>query len=154
MTPRTVAPNEDVRTTVAQAVAPLERTVRELQLRLQELERRAPTPSVYSSSPGGASAPPEIAAPAPMPAPPPAWAPGAVAAQARPILEARNTKPTEARGLDVAAIERTVQLDPEMQALDGSRRRLRLLLGIAFVLLVGFAGLFAALAESYTHAHR
>jgi hypothetical protein len=117
-----------MRALVEQATAPLERTIRDLQRRLDEVERRpVPAPVVVA---------PTIAPAAPLRAP----------ALAQPGHSA-------ARGLDIAAIERSVMLGPEMRAFDGRRRRLRLVLAVVFACLVVFAGLFAALAESYTHAH-
>ena len=107
-------------------MAPLDLAMRDLRCRLEEVERR-----------------PVTAAPVVMAAP----APGAAAPRAQPNHAA-------ARLLDVAAIERTVTLGPaDMQAFDGRRRRLRLVLVVVFACLVVFAGLCAALAQSYTHAH-
>lgn len=117
--------DQTVRTAVEQAVAPLNHVIRDLQRRLEEVERRpAPAPVV-------------MAAPAP-PAPRPIQ-PSYVNVAARPI--------------DVAAIERSVSLAPEMREFDGRRRRTRLVVAVVFGCLVVFAGLFAALAQSYTHTH-
>lgn len=117
-----------VRALVEAAFTPLERRLRDLQTRLDELERRpAPAPVV-------------MAAPAPAPSFARAYAPSHPNPVAGPIL-------------NVAAIERSVKLDSELGVFDGRRRRLRLALAVAFGLIVLFGGLFAALAESYTHAH-
>jgi hypothetical protein len=119
-----------VRAMVDQAIEPLDRTVRDLRRRLEELERRPPPIPVV------------IAAPSPVAASP--------TSRAYPSLP---STPAPAHVLDLAAIERAVRLDPEMQALSGRRRRLRIVLGVAFFLFVVFGGLFLALAQSYTHAH-
>jgi hypothetical protein len=54
--------------------------------------------------------------------------------------------------LDLAAIERTVQVDLD-PALDGGRRRRRLFVAVTFFFIVLFGGLFAMLAQSYTPHH-
>jgi hypothetical protein len=133
-----------VRIAVAQAVAPLNQTIRELQRRIEELERRpaaqAPAAafnvvaSTVSAVPveayrqRQASHPGAIAVPSP--------------AASAPALAAR------AQVLDVAAIDRTVSVDADF-ALDGRRRRRRLVITFVLFLVAVFGGLFAALANSY-----
>jgi hypothetical protein len=102
---------------------PLGKAVRELQRRLEALERR--------SLPAIAMAP----TPAPLPS---VWS---------------QVPRTPQRPMDVAAIERSVSSDPDIHAFDGRHRRLRTLLTVFSVLIVVFGGLFAALAASYTHHH-
>jgi len=116
-----------VRAAVEQAVAPLERTIRELQRRLEEVEQRpAPAPVI-------------MPAPA-LPAP-------------RPVQPTFANVNVAARPIDVAAIERSVSLAPEMREFDGRRRRTRLVVAVVLGCLLVFASLFAAMAQSYTHTH-
>jgi hypothetical protein len=117
-----------VRSMVEQALAPMDRRMREMQLRLEQLENRpVPAPAV-------------VAAPAPAAMYPRTYS--------NPQIN-RTAGPT----LDIAAIERSVKLGPEMDQFNGRRRRVRLALAVAFACLVVFGGLFLALAESYTHTH-
>jgi hypothetical protein len=55
---------------------------------------------------------------------------------------------------DLDAILRSVPMDADIAAFDGSRRRRRVILRFVIFVLVVFGGLFAALAESWTHAHK
>jgi hypothetical protein len=112
-----------LRAMIDASVAPLEHTLRDLQRRIEELELRRP---------------PALAA-----APTLAYAHGHAAAH----LSAR------APVLDIATIERTVQLGPEAALFDGTRRRRKLFIATFVAIVVVFGGLFAALAQSYTHAH-
>jgi hypothetical protein len=126
-----------VRALIEQAIAPLERTVRELQQRLQDLERRPTTAAV--------TMPATTAAPAPV---------AARAFAARQAHASPAATMPSGQALDVAAIERTVRLDPEIEAaFSGRRRRLRGTIAVVLLFVVLFGGLFAALAQSYTHAH-
>ena len=137
-----------VRAMVEQSVAPLDRTVRDLLLRIEELEKRpaaAPAPAAPLAPPAAvvAARPAAIAA-----APVRAFAnPGGV-----PFARDPNVQHT-GRAIDVAAIDRSVRLGPEMDAFDGRKRRRRLIIAGALACVVLFAGLFAALVESYTHTH-
>jgi hypothetical protein len=55
--------------------------------------------------------------------------------------------------LDIAAIERDIPLDYDMKGFDGGTRKRRMLILFVLALLVVFGGLFALLADSYSHAH-
>jgi hypothetical protein len=46
-----------------------------------------------------------------------------------------------------------IEIDSELDAFNGRRRQRRLFVRVAVAVLVTFGGLFAALAQSYTHAH-
>ena len=121
MVEQAMAPLErTVRAAVEQAIAPLDGAMRDLQRRLEDVERR-PAPAPVIMAPGVVRA-------APMGQPQPSY--------------------PQARAIDVAAI-----LGPEMQAFDGRRRRTRLVVTVVLACLVVFAGLFAALAQSYSHTH-
>jgi hypothetical protein len=126
-----------VRTAVAEAVgavlAETQRLIRQLERRIEELERRPATTTTGQGAPTAASS---------------TWAQAyapSVAAQAR-MAEA------PAPVLDLATIERTVQVDLD-PALDGGRRRRRLFVVVTFFFIVLFGGLFAMLAQSYTPHH-
>jgi hypothetical protein len=112
-----------VRAMVDASVALLEEKVRDLQRRVEELELRRPPPLAAASAHAYATA----------------------HAAAHPA--------TRAPVLDIATIERTVQLGPEAASFDGTRRRRRLFVATVVGIVVVFGGLFAALAQSYTHAH-
>ncbi len=126
MVEQAMAPlDRTVRAAVEQAIAPLDGAMRDLQRRLEDVERRpAPAPVIVAAA---------------MP-------------RAAPIGQPQPGYP-QARAIDVAAIERSVALGPEMQAFDGRRRRTRLVVTVVLACLVVFAGLFAALAQSYSHTH-
>jgi hypothetical protein len=112
-----------VRAMVDASVALLEEKVRDLQRRVEELELRRPPALAAASTHAYATA----------------------HAAAHPA--------TRAPVLDIATIERTVQLGPEAASFDGTRRRRRLFVATVVGIVVVFGGLFAALAQSYTHAH-
>jgi hypothetical protein len=131
-----------VRAAVGEALAPVQQAFRNIELRLDHLERRPAAPTAIPGAtahmrppqatvPGGVLAP---AASAPVSMPPIPITVGSIAP--RPAL------------LDVAAIERdtSIQIDG---ALDGRRRKVRLTVTFVLLLLVVFGGLFAALAYSY-----
>jgi hypothetical protein len=127
MVEQAMAPlDRTVRAAVEQAIAPLDGAMRDLQRRLEDVERRPAIAPVIM-----AEAAPRAA---PMGQPQPGYHP-------------------QARAIDLAAIERSVALGPEMRALDGRRRRTRLVVTVVLACLVVFAGLFAALAQSYSHTH-
>jgi len=126
-----------VRALVEETVAPLLRVTIELEHRIQKLEERPPPPAVFVS--GAAQSP----------------SAGHATGQGAQHLHTHAAAPT-AYGrvvgpppvLNVAAIMR----DPGIQvdsALDGSKRKFRLLLTFIVLLVVAFGGLFAALAQSY-----
>ena len=139
-----------VRAAVEQAMVGRDLTVVELQRRVDDLERRLQAPPVVAPvSPAPQPAAPLPTAPQLAPSAPFVSAP---AARAVPSF-IQSSPAARAPAIDVAAIERQVSLDPEMRMFDGRRRRARLLVASAFALCVTFAGLFAALAQSYSHAH-
>jgi len=55
--------------------------------------------------------------------------------------------------LDIAAIERDVPLDFDMKGFDGGKRKKRAVILFVLALVIVFGGLFAMLADSYSHAH-
>jgi hypothetical protein len=141
-------PREDaeirVRATVAEAVAPLNQTIRELLRRVEELERRpVPQPAAAVS----VVASPAVATPADAYRQPQPSYPAAISVPAAP--PSAPAVIARAPTLDVAAIERDVHIDVDF-ALDGRRRRRRLAITFVLFLVVVFGGLFAALANSYT----
>jgi hypothetical protein len=131
-------PRAAVRLQVEQALAPVLQSMRDMHRRLDDLERR-PAPMVV-----GAAAP-AIASALPEP-PRQAAAPQAGPPSAIPVTVASLSP--RAPIFDVKAIERDVTVVVD-GALDGSKRRLRLGLTFAFILLAVFGGLFFALAQSY-----
>ncbi|HZU82970.1 MAG TPA: hypothetical protein VE987_08645 [Polyangiaceae bacterium] len=145
---------------VQQATAPLERAARdlasrvgELQRRVDELERRpvqlAAVPAAASHA-ATAPAPALVAAPSVVAAAPPAPAP---TAYGRPAPAAHGFVAAPNATIDAAALDRPSHFDSQVPALDGRRRRARLVASVVALLAVTFGGLFAALAQSYTHAH-
>jgi hypothetical protein len=142
-------PREDaeirVRATVAEAVAPLNQTIRELLRRIEDLERRpVPQPAAAVSV---AAAPPAVAMTAEAYRQPQPSYPAAISVPAAP--PSAPAVIARAPALDIAAIERDVHIDVDF-ALDGRRRRRRLAITFVLFLVVVFGGLFAALANSYT----
>jgi hypothetical protein len=139
-----------VRSAVGEALAPVQLAFRDIQRRLDDLERRPVTVA--------ASAPP-ITVPAPM-RPPQATYPGGAAAPGSvvpvsvapasivPIPVTVASIAPRPPIFDIAAIERDVSIQID-GAIDGRRRKRRLALTFVLVLLVLFGGLFAALANSY-----
>jgi hypothetical protein len=148
-------PHEDprviVRAAVSEALAPVQQVFRDIQRRLDELERRpivvAPAPAVAPAPPAGMRAPqPTLAggltaAGADLPV---SVVPGSVA----PIPVTVGSIAPRPALLDIAAIERDVNVKID-GALDGRKRKVRLFVTFTLVLLVLFGGLFAALANSY-----
>jgi hypothetical protein len=122
-----------VRTLVEQAIAPLEGKLREMERRAEDLQRRVdllerrPAPAIPAAAVSAAAV----------------IAPASAAVPYRPTVAGATQTPSEG----------SLRLDPELKALDGRRRRARLILTVFVLLGVTFAVLFAALAESYTHAH-
>jgi hypothetical protein len=137
-----------VRAAVGEALAPVQQAFRNIERRLDDLERRpvavAPLPTAaipgatahmrppQATVPGGAAAPGAAALPVSMP----------------PIPITVASLVPRAPLLDVAAIERDANIQIE-GALDGRRRKVRLAVTFVLLLLVVFGGLFAALAYSY-----
>lgn len=128
-----------VRTAIAEAVgavlAETGRLIRKLEQRVEQLEQldrrpAASTAVVHAAPPAGSSA----------------WAQSSYATSTtvqRAVVEA------QAPLLDIGTIERSVQVDVD-PALDGKRRRRRLVVFVTLFFLVVFGGLFALLANSYT----
>jgi hypothetical protein len=122
---------------VAAVLAETQRIVHGLERRIDELERR----------PAAAVAPPPPAmAPHPRPG---ATAPFTAAAPAS-AIPVHYAPPSRAPVLDLATIERDVHIDVD-SALDGGRRKRRLVVVVVLFILVIFGGLFAMLAQSYSH---
>jgi hypothetical protein len=126
-----------VRTAVAEAVGAVlgetQRLIRQLEQRIEELERRpaGTTANAHGTPPAASSNWAQ------------AYGPSAVA-------QVRVEAPAPV--LDLAAIERSVHVDVD-PALDGGRRRRRLFVVVTFFFIVVFGGLFAMLAQSYTPHH-
>jgi hypothetical protein len=123
-----------VQTTVAEAidavVAETQRLVRQLERRIEDLERRpAPTstPTLVQEAPAAT------------------WA----QAFAPPVASQPRIAEAQAPVLDLRAIERSVHVEVD-PALDGRRRRRRLVGVVIFFFVVVFGGLFSMLAQSYT----
>jgi len=155
---------------IEEALAPVLSALRDLERRVAELEARpAPAPPAFAAPKGDpfaaalarpaapAAAAPVIAAvaPAAMAAPVVAAASAAVAA---PIAAPVATAPAASRApwvqpgggptLDLAAIERDNSIAIDMP-FDGAKRRRRLKMGCAFVMIVSLGGLLAVLISSY-----
>jgi hypothetical protein len=135
-----------VRTLLEEALDPLKHALAEAQQHIAQLERRPQAAPVVVA----AVAPhPVVSAAQPAPsAPSPTYA-SAIAAPTGSVVP----RPTLTPLLDLEAIERDVPIDMDMRSFDGGRRRRRMMWLFVFGLLVVFGGLFALLAESYTHAH-
>jgi hypothetical protein len=135
---REAAPYEDprplIRAAIDAAMIPVHQALRDLVRRVEELEKRpaaAAAPAIHAAAPAARDAYRQS-----MPSyPPPVAAHGALVPQGR--------------TLDIATINRDVHVDVD-GAIDGKRRRRRLAVTVALVLLVVFGGLFGALAYSYT----
>jgi hypothetical protein len=146
-------PSALVRAAVGEALAPVQHAFRDLQRRIEDLERRpAAAPAVVSVAAAPAITPAHaaasaVAAPAPY-RPPQATYPGPGVVSLAPIPITVGSIAPRPPLFDVAAIERdaSVVIDG---ALDGRRRKVRLALTFVLILLVIFGGLFAALANSY-----
>ncbi len=153
-------PHEDaralVRAAVGEALAPVQQAFREIQRRLDDLERR---PLVVAPAPAAAAGPTATLAAAAM-RPPQATYPGGVAVAGNelpasvvpvsiaPIPITVGSIAPRPPVLDIAAIERdrNVSIDG---AIDGRRRKLKIAITFTLLLLAVFGGLFAALAYSY-----
>jgi hypothetical protein len=150
-------PREDprvaARVAVEEAIAPMLHQVRELQRRIEELERR-PAQSAVVHAPAA----PAYGAAAMLPTTPPvvsmAASPSAAASHAShaPIVSsipiAIGSIAPRPAVLDVRAIERDTSISVD-GAIDGSKRKRKVFFTFAFVLIAVFGGLFAALARSY-----
>jgi hypothetical protein len=153
---------------IEQAIGPLQR-------RIAELERRPAAPAAIA-------APAPVATRDPVPAAPqaprlavatvsiaqtpavPAVVSGAQVTYAaamvmpadhapRTIVVAQQQAPP-APMFDLAAIERDIPIDVDFGPFDGLRRRRRMVFLFVLSLLVVFGGLFALLADSYSHTHK
>jgi hypothetical protein len=115
---------------VGAVLAETQRLIRQLERRVEELERR-PIASAGVQVPQAA----------------PSAASGYVHSAAS-VSETRVAQPAVAPALSLAAIERSVHVvvDP---AIDGARRRRRLAVIVTLFFLLVFGGLFAMLAQSY-----
>ncbi len=107
----------------------------------RNLERR-PAPAIAPSPPA------HLASAAPVAAAPPAPAYASRPVSLSPGIPVAVSLAPQAPVLDVKAIERDVNIEVD-GALDGRKRRRRLLLSFTFLLVAVFGGLFAALARSY-----
>jgi hypothetical protein len=154
-------PHEDpralVRAAVGEALAPVQQAFREIQRRLDDLERRpiavAPAPAAPAAvAPAAAATAPAQYRPPQATYPGGNMAPGSLMPAATvsmvPIPVTIASMAPRPPILDVAAIERDVNVHID-GAIDGRRRRLRLALTFTLVLVAIFGGLFAALAYSY-----
>jgi hypothetical protein len=133
-----------IRATVAEGVASVlgetQRLMRQLERRIDELERR-PVTAVAAAA---ALTPAHEAAAAAFAAPR-AQAPHYALAAVPAVVSAAPRPPV----LDIAAIERTVHIDVD-SAFDGGRRKRRILVLVTFFFLALFGALFALLAQSYS----
>ena len=134
-----------MRAAVEEALVPVQHAFRELQRRIEDLERHPPV-MASGPSPGTAATAGAMAAPAPYRQAQPSYHPAGSIAPIPVTLASLAPRPPV---LDVAAIERDVNVQID-GAIDGRRRKLRLALTFVLLLLVVFGGLFAALAYSYT----
>jgi hypothetical protein len=148
-----------VRTLLEDSIEPLRQALVDAQRRIAELERRpaavaptAVTTAVVAPAPAGVRAPaPAAAAPhAPVATSAPAAYASAIAAPAQHSVAPRPTLPPL---LDLEAINRDIPIDMDMRAFDGGRRKKQTIILFVVGLILVFGGLFALLAESYTHAH-
>src|SRR5258708_2612725 len=150
-----------------------------LERRLDDLERR-PAPAVAPAPPmvGQAAPPPYATRAAPSPfvapaGPPPGAAPAGAVRVAQPVAQptAQPLVRTQALAyvsaipvsvlpipvslspvLDLKAIERDVHIEVD-SALDGSKRKRRIVIFVVLFILVVFGGMFALLADSYAPHH-
>ena len=142
-------PEPRIRAAVAEAVAPLNQIIRELQRRIEELERRPAPHATGAFNVVPSATAPSAAEPYRQPQ---ASYPGAiavpVAAPSAPAVVARAPALT----YDLAAIDRSVSVEMD-GALDGRRRRRGLAIKFVLFLVIVFGSLFAALAYSYSPHH-
>jgi hypothetical protein len=120
---------------VLAAMGEAQRLVRMLERRVEELEKR---PVAV------APAPPVAAQAAPSYAQPVARAAAFAPVSAIPVMHAEPRGET----LDIARIEREVRVEVD-SALDGGKRKRRLVAVVVLFILLVFGGLFAMLAQSY-----
>jgi hypothetical protein len=125
---------------IAEVIAPLQQTIRELLRRIEELERRpvqAAAPALVHPAPTAPMAVPAEPYRHPQPSYPAAIAvPVAIRA---PAVAREPVSPGSVADIDIDA-----------GVLDGRRRRRRLAITFVLLLLVVFGSLFGALAYSYT----
>jgi hypothetical protein len=151
-----LAPQEDPRTlvrlAVGEALAPVQQAFRDIQRRLEELERRplvvAPAPVAPAPALGAMRAP-QATVPGGVTATGTDLAVSMVPVSVGPVPVTIGSLAPRPPVLDVAAIERDASVTID-GAIDGRRRKLRLVLTFVLLLLLVFGGLFAALANSYT----
>jgi hypothetical protein len=152
-----VDPRVLMRAAVDEALAPVQQAFRDINRRIDELERRplaaAPMAAPATAPSPAASAGPQAIAPPPY-RPPQATFPGPGGSMAPIPISVASLAPgapslaPRPPVLDVAAIERDASVTID-GAIDGRRRKLRLALTFVLLLLLVFGGLFAALAYSY-----
>jgi hypothetical protein len=152
---------QDVRALIEQAAAPLERQLREVERRLGEMQRRL---DEVERRPAAVGAPAAVASIAPVPSAAPAprvlsGFPGPVSSPVAATVQAGVATASRPPAISRPVIELAPSVRPvpvettDALVIDGRRRKLRLALAVVGMLVVVFGGLFAALAESYTHAH-
>ncbi len=138
-----------VRAAMGESLVPVQQAFRDINRRIEDLERRpaVTAPAVIAAAP--------VAAPAavtPPYRPPQATHPGGSMAPIPVTLGSLAPGPASltprAPILDVAAIERDASVTID-GAIDGRKRKIRLAITFVLLLLVVFGGLFAALAYSY-----
>ncbi len=153
-TPHRPEPQEDprifARAVIEEALVPVHNAFRDLQRRIEEIERR---PLATAATVGAAHSPAAATAMAtaaalqtPYRAPQETY-PGAGGSMA-PIPVTLGSRAPRPPILDIGAIERDTNVVID-GALDGRRRKTRLAITFVLLLLVVFGGLFAALAYSY-----
>ncbi len=146
-------PREDLEArsrAIAEAIAPLQQTIRELLQRIEELERRpvqAAPPALVHAAPAAGMAVPAEPYRQPQPSYPAAISVPAAAAAVVALVPAVVAR---APALELAATGRMVDVEIDAGPLDGRRRRRRLAITFTLFLLVVFGALFGALAYSYT----
>ncbi len=123
---------------VVDAISEAQRLVRGLERRIEELEKR---PVAV------APAPPVAVAPAQAQYTQPAARTQALAPAQASLIPVLHAQPQGAT-LDVKQIERDVHVEIDT-ALDGGRRKRRLVILVVLFVLIVFGGLFAMLAQSY-----
>jgi hypothetical protein len=143
-----------VRAAMGESLVPVQQAFRDINRRIEELERRpaVTAPALIAAAPVAAAAtasPNAVAAPY---RPPQATHPGGSMAPIPVTLGSLAPGPASltprAPILDVAAIERDASVTID-GAIDGRKRKVRLAITFVLLLLVVFGGLFAALAYSY-----
>jgi hypothetical protein len=133
------------RVLVEQAVAPLQRALREAEQRVAELERKLA--QAHAATSPVAHSPPPILVPVAAPvSPAAASAPAVPVASVVPAVHRQVSMPAV---VDIEALARDVPIDADIRAFNGGRRRRRMLFVFFFFVVLVFGGLFAMLALSY-----